>query len=193
MTTYISIMNNDMGVVETNYFTAFFTIVQFAISMFVAVIALIWLNPLVALVAILLSLLPLSVPKLFGKMLANAQSQYVQLLGKLNEKIKDFFEGFEVIKTFGVEKNANEAFSEVVGKSERSKYRFNISSAYVNSFANMLSVGVQFAIFLISGLFVLRGNLTIVMRDGEIVEKGSFDELCDMRGYFYSLNTVTGR
>ncbi|MCL1820923.1 MAG: ABC transporter transmembrane domain-containing protein, partial [Oscillospiraceae bacterium] len=87
---YLSIMNNDVGVVETNYITAFFTIVQFVISMVIAIGVLIWLNPIVALVAVILSLAPLSVPKLFGKKLAASQGQYVQFLGKFNEKIKDY-------------------------------------------------------------------------------------------------------
>ncbi|MCL1821131.1 MAG: ABC transporter ATP-binding protein/permease, partial [Oscillospiraceae bacterium] len=64
-------------------------------------------------------------------------------------------------KTFNVEKNAEQSFSEIAKVTEKGKYRFNIANANVNAFANMLSVGVQFAIFLVSGWFVLRGNLTV--------------------------------
>lgn len=158
---YISIMNNDIGVVETNYFTAYFAVVQSAIAMVIAIGVLVWLNPFVALITIILSLVPLSVPKLSGKRLADSQGLYVQFLGKFNEKVKDFLEGFEVIKTFGAERNVKLSFSEAAKNTEMKKYQFNKTNANVNAFANMLSVGVQFAIFLVSGWFVLRGDLTV--------------------------------
>lgn len=158
---YISVMNNDIALVETNYFNAFFTVVQFTMSLIFAIAALILLNPFVAAITSVLSIAPLSVPKLFGKKLGTLQGKYVGLLGKFTEKVKDFLEGFEVIKTFSVEKNAKESFMQIADKSENGKYCFNKANADVNAFANMLSVGVQFAIFLVSGYFVLRGDLTV--------------------------------
>ncbi|GHU76511.1 ABC transporter permease [Spirochaetia bacterium] len=158
---YMSIMSNDINLVETNYFTACFMALQCAFSMAIALGMLLWLNPLVAAVTIALSLIPLSLPVLFGKKLGSLQGNYSRLLGKFTEKIKDFLEGIEVIRTFGIERNAERVCTEAADNAETGKYHFNKANADVNALANMLSVGVQFAIFLVSGYFVIRGDLTV--------------------------------
>ena len=158
---YISIMNNDLNLVETNYFTTLFTTAQFAMSMVFAVAMLTWLNPFVAMITVILSIAPLSVPKIFGKRLGRLQGHVVEQLGLFTGRVKDFLEGFEVIKTFGVEKNAIHSFDESAKKVEIGKLRLGMANADTNAFANMLSVGVQFAIFLVSGFFVWQGFLTL--------------------------------
>jgi ATP-binding cassette subfamily C protein len=158
---YISIMSNDINTVETNYITAFFTTVLYSMQLIIAVIMLLWMNPAVAIIAGILSALPLAVPKLFGNKLSKLQGEYVASLGKLTEKLKDFLEGFEVVKTFGVEKNVERTFSDAATIAERGKYRYNKMNADANALTNMISVAVQFSIFIVTGFFVLQGSLTV--------------------------------
>jgi ATP-binding cassette subfamily C protein len=158
---YISILSNDINTVETNYITAFFTTIQYFMQLIIAVILLLWMNPAVGIIACLLSAIPLAIPKIYGTKLSKLQGEYLAILGKMTEKMKDFLEGFEVIKTFGVEKNVEKTFADSANMAEKGKYRYNKMNADANAFTNMIGVAVQFFIFIVTGFFVLRGNLTV--------------------------------
>jgi len=158
---YLSILNNDMGILETNYLEALLTKWRFGMSLGIAVLMLLWLNPVMALITVMLSLLPLSVSKIYGKRIGEAQGQFVASMGRLNEKAKDFLEGFEVIKTNLMERSAREGFGAAAAVLEGDKRRFNLVQAHANALGNLFGVGVQFVLFLVAGYFVLEGLLTV--------------------------------
>lgn len=158
---YISTLNNDVKTVEENYVKNFLECYENILLLLFAVVSIFFINPYVAIMAILLSLLPLTLPSVFGKKLGALQGNYVEQLGKYNEKIKDFFGGFEVLKSFHVENRALQNHNIVNTECEQSKYLLDKTTALVNSFGGVISLCVQFSIFLISGYFVISGSLSI--------------------------------
>lgn len=105
---YISILNNDVKMVEDNYFDNIFVIIRSVTMLATAVIFMICINIYVGVIAILLSVIPILIPMIFGKKLSKLKNGYSKALEVYNIKIKDIFTGFEVIKSFNIEKNIKE-------------------------------------------------------------------------------------
>ncbi|MBE6051846.1 MAG: ABC transporter ATP-binding protein [Clostridium sp.] len=61
-----------------------------------------YINPVISVVAIVFSVLPIYIPKIYGKTLSNAMENYSDNLKKYNRKIADIFNGFEVIKSYSM-------------------------------------------------------------------------------------------
>lgn len=158
---YISILNNDVKMVEDNYFDSTFKIIQCILKIICASAVLIFVNPIVAVIAIALSFIPMIIPANSGKKLAALKSSYSKNLEKYNEKIKDIFTGFEVIKSFNIEKNIKMNHDSVNKETEHKKYESYKANGVINAFSNLFSIGIQFTIFIISGFFVLSGSLTV--------------------------------
>lgn len=158
---YISILNNDVKVIEENFFKNFWDYYQNILMLVFALVSMFFVSPYVAMIAVLMSLLPLAIPSLFGKKLAALQKEYMHTLEKYNGKIKDFFTGFEVLKSFGVESRAADNHALISVESEQSKYLLEKMTAFVTTFGVAVSLCVQFSIFIISGYFVVHGHLTV--------------------------------
>lgn len=105
---YISVLNNDVNMVEDNYFDNVFVIIRSVTMLATAVIFMICINIYIGILAILLSLMPILIPMVFGKKLSKLKNEYSKALEIYNIKIKDIFTGFEVIKSFNIEKNVKE-------------------------------------------------------------------------------------
>ena len=157
---YISIFNNDLKMIETNYFSPIFLIVRNIVILVISLFMMLYINPIISLIAIILSFLPMLVPKVYGKVLSKVTELYSDDLKKYNRKIDDIFNGFEIIKSFSVENYIRESHSNENYIVEKSKEKTNIKRANADVFTNFIAVGMQFAVFLVSGLFVIRGELT---------------------------------
>lgn len=100
---YISILNNDLTVIENDYFANVPGMLEHGIMVIIASATLILFHPLIALIVIALSLIQLLVPKFLGDKLSKKNKTLMQELERYNAKIKDLFTGFEVIKSFRAE------------------------------------------------------------------------------------------
>jgi len=82
-------------------------------------------------------------------------------LAVLNEKVKDFLMGFEVIKTFGIEENVRRKFSKTALDAEKSRYEANRVSVKVGTVSGTFMVATQIITYLVAGYFVISGSITI--------------------------------
>lgn len=157
---YISILNNDVKMVEDNYFDNIFVIIRSVTMLATAVIFMICINIYVGIVAILLSLLPILIPMIFGKKLSELKNQYSKALEIYNIKIKDIFTGFEVIKSFNIEKNVKENHSKINASTEEKKYKSYYAEGVVNAISNAVACSIVIIIFIVSAYFVVKGMIT---------------------------------
>lgn len=110
---YISILNNDVKMVEYNFFDTIFIIIHNTAMLISAIILMIYINIFIGITAVVLSLFPVLIPMIFGNMLARLKENYSKALQVYNVKIKDIFTGFEIIKSFNIEKNIKENHSKI--------------------------------------------------------------------------------
>lgn len=102
--TYISILLNDLNVLEESYFHPVLLIVSDILVFSISVIALFRLNQSLAVVTIITGIIPFLIPKLTNKRLSLLRQEYSTNVGRFTTRIKDIFTGFEVMKSFNMSK-----------------------------------------------------------------------------------------
>lgn len=157
---YISIFNNDLNMLEANYFDSLFKIIRNVVVLIISCIMLIYIHPVVAFVGILLSCLPFLVTKIFGNKLSESTKDYSESLKKYNFILKDDFAGFEIIKSFLMERNIISIHDKVNSEVENSKKKSYYVKANADVATNFIAIGTQFAVYLVSGYFVIQGSIT---------------------------------
>lgn len=130
---YISVINNDVKTIETDYVEGNLIIITQTALFIMGLSAMFYLNPQIAIVVVVLSLLPIiATVSLNGKV-----DRYQNNVSKKNEgfttSIKDMFNGFTVIKSFGVEKEVSGAISQVNQDLESKKRTLNNTQALIQS------------------------------------------------------------
>ena len=158
---YISALNNDIDIIETKYFSTIPGLVRDVGSFLLAIGAMAVINPANAIIAVLMIALPLAAPLLYSKKLSSTQLASSTAAIRLNEKIKDALSGFEVIKTFGVEKNIQQKFARVAHRFMRAKFRSAVTMTDMSALLICMMLIVSFVNYFVAGFFVLRGTITV--------------------------------
>lgn len=158
---YISVMNNDIKFITDNYIQNILEMTKFIISATLSFVFLTILSPINALIALVLSLAPLVVPLLFGRKLAAVNEEHLAKLSKLNEKVKDFLSGFEVIKTFAIEREVGKIFFKSVNAAELAHLRVGKTTFGLATLTITTLIATQFITYLVAGYLVLTGRITI--------------------------------
>ncbi|MDE5590946.1 MAG: ABC transporter ATP-binding protein/permease [Acetatifactor sp.] len=158
---YITLLNQNLGTFEESYLKNLLSVYDSAIGILIAVILLVWIDPFIAVISIAAMAIPGLIPKVFGKRLGVLQSGIMQSAEKYNVKIKDIFNGFELIKTYQADKRLERLHDESANALEDSKARMADTMALLYALANMASVAVQFLIMTLAGIFAVKGLITI--------------------------------
>jgi len=158
---YISVINNDIKMVNEKYFAPVLALTKDISTMVFALGAMFFLSPVNAVIALVLTSAPLFMPMVFAKKLAATNMAHMEKLAVLNEKVKDFLSGFEVIKTFGITRNINEKFSGTANESAKAQYTASKASMDVGTFSGTVLVATQILTYIAAGYFVITGSITI--------------------------------
>ncbi len=158
---YITILNQNMSTFEESYLKNTMAIYESIVSIMFSAMALIYINPAVAVISIAAMSIPSLIPRLFGKALGSRQEQVMQDTAAYNGAVRDSLNGFEVIQTFGITDVMENRHLQAASGMERSKSQLSGTMAVLYGVSNMASVAVQFLIMVLSGVFAVRGMITI--------------------------------
>ncbi|MEG0330149.1 MAG: ABC transporter ATP-binding protein [Longicatena sp.] len=158
---YISLFNNNLTVVEENYIKNIISVFGSITMIIFAVIILIALNWLVAIVAILFSIIPAVIPQLFGKKLGKAQQDIALSSSNYNGNIKDIFNGFDVIKSYTIEERVKKEHDFYAQEVECKKCKSATLMGDLYGITNFASISVQFIIILFAGVLAAKGYITL--------------------------------
>lgn len=86
---------------------------------------------------------------------------YSDDLGRFTTKVKDMFTGFEVIKSFNIEKKAGSDYDKVNNKCENSKFRFTLMSSVINAISGGLGTLMFMGAMLIGVYFVIQKQMSL--------------------------------
>jgi ATP-binding cassette subfamily C protein len=183
---YISMFNNDVKLLETDYFDTVFSILRNVVIMILSLIMMLYIQPLIAFVAIILSLIPMIIPKMFSNKLSQSKNDYSFKTGRYNVILKDILTGFSVIKGYSIEKKVTEMHHAINIETESKKVRSLTVKANADVLTNFSAVGMQFSVYLLAGYFILNGQFSagstiaivqlmnkVVLPVFDIVEKGN--------------------
>lgn len=188
---YISILNNDISKIETDYFINIPNMLNNLITCIIATIALFIYSPLIGIVTIISSSITLIIPKLYGDKVSKKQNKYFNYLEIYNSKIKDIFNGFEIIKGFNIDNEIKFQHKNHVSNLEglQSEFRKASYNSYVlQSSLHYIGCIIQlvFSIYL-----VLIGNVTFGVLLGTMqVSNYVFNPIKSLSEDFLTLKSI---
>lgn len=157
---YISLFNNELKLIEQNYFNSIFLILRSIVILIVSLTIMVSIQPIVSCIAIVLSFLPVLIPKLCGKSLSVITERYTEQLKKYNRVVNDMFSGIAVIKSFELENYMSNQHTENNDMVESARRDLGKKKAVVDVFTNFIAVGMQFTVFVVAGIFVVLKQIT---------------------------------
>ena len=156
--TYLSALTNDCTSIETNYLDKEFWFI-FRMTSFAASLALmLFYSPLLTLVAIGVTFLPLMVSLLSGKKLSKQEVTVSDRNKSFTATVTDCLNGFPVVKAFRAEKPVSGLFSEENTRLENSKYKRSKLQIFINTLGQLSGMTAQVTVFFAGTYMVLTGK-----------------------------------
>ena len=156
--TYLSALSNDANSIEVNYLEKLFDLVMDAILCVGAFLMMLWYSPLLTLIALVLSLLPLGASLVAGKHLARREQEVSRKNDSFLSMVKDGLAGFSVVKSFKAEKDILRLFSQSNSQAEDGKRRRMCLAQVLRSLGSVAGVAAQFGVFLVAAALALQGD-----------------------------------
>lgn len=158
---YISIINNDVDILQRCYFSNIIFILQALFSFVIASLGLFKLNIYIAISILILSLIPVAVPYLFTKRLSNLKKIYSDSLSSFLKTAKDYLSGFEVIKSYNAQKRIFLKFNKINNDVEMSRYKVSKNNADMNLIVELFSYAAHFSALGIGTLLLINDKTTV--------------------------------
>lgn len=156
--TYISALTNDIQAIEQGYLWDTYTILDSLFTFIGAMALMIWYSPLLTLIAIGLSLLPLIASVLTGNKVAQEEKKVSDRNGSYTSTLKDCLGGFSVIKSFKAEAQMLRLFKVNVKKLSQAQCRKHKMKILVQMFGSVAGCAAQLGVFLFGGYLALSGK-----------------------------------
>ena len=154
---YISALSNDSTAIETNYLANIFVILDSAVLCAGALALMFYYSPLLTVISVGLSLMPLLASLLTGNLVAKAEKQVSDRNEAYMTTLKDCLVGFSVIKSFRAESQMRRLFAEKVREVSDAKCLRRKMSILVQMLSVSAGSIVQFGVFLIGAYLSMSG------------------------------------
>lgn len=145
---YVSALTNDCTSIENNYLTATFTLIELLFCFLGALIMMLYYSPVMLVLAVALSFLPVAVSMTAGNRLTEQEKE----ISKKNERfvsiVNELLSGFPVIKSFRAETQASHLFSQRNEQAEEAKKNKRRTEQLISLLANDAGIIAQMGIFL---------------------------------------------
>ena len=158
---YLSVLLNDMKLIEENYVVALLQIVQNIVLFIGTIILLIYFSPLVAVCLFICMIAMFVIPQILGNILENKQKDLSEELSLFTGKLKDIFLGYDVIRSFGIKNHIIKEFNEEDNKLVNVKFIVDKLIVINNGISQMLGTGTQVVAIFVSTYLVIKGEITM--------------------------------
>ncbi|MBR6472247.1 MAG: ABC transporter ATP-binding protein [Firmicutes bacterium] len=155
---YISALSNDVNTIERDFINMLQNTIQVGLAFIGALAVMIYLSPLLTLIAIGFSLLPILVSAFLGDRAAKAEKEVSDRKENYTGMMKDALTGFSVIKSFKAERSIarmHDASNEGVADASKKRSKVTINVAYASNFAGGI---LQFGVFFVAAAMALSGK-----------------------------------
>lgn len=155
---YVSALTNDCTSIENNYLTATFTLIELLFCFLGALIMMLYYSPVMLVLAVALSFLPVAVSMTAGNRLTEQEKE----ISKKNERfvsiVNELLSGFPVIKSFRAETQASRLFSQRNEQAEEAKKNKRRTEQLISLLANDAGIIAQMGIFLAGAWLAISGK-----------------------------------
>ena len=156
--TYISSLTNDIQVIEKGYLQNTFTIFSSLITFIGAMILMIWYSPVLTMIAVALSILPLAASLVTGSKVASEETKVSQCNEAYTATLRDSLSGFPVIKSFKAELQMIRLFRENVERLANAQCKRDKMKVLVALFGTVAGVVAQLGVFLFGAWLAISGK-----------------------------------
>lgn len=158
---FISLINNDVKLIEENYIKSFICIAKDILLFVMSLFLLLRINIYLTIVIVLIGWLPIFIPLLLNKKNQRLKETYSKNLEIFLEKIREVSQGFEVIKSFNIEHKITNLIYADNTNLENAKFKSSSFEGMLRATSIVTGFTMFFINLLISGYFVLKGDITI--------------------------------
>lgn len=155
---YVSALTNDCTSIENNYLAATFTLIELLFCFLGALIMMLYYSPVMLILAVALSFLPVAVSMMAGNRLTEQEKE----ISKKNERfvsiVNELLSGFPVIKSFRAETQASRLFSQRNEQAEEAKKNKRRTEQLISLLANDAGIIAQMGIFLAGAWLAISGK-----------------------------------
>ena len=157
----IALLENDVKLLETNYYTARLRLVELCSTFLFGVIAMFVINWKIAIAVIVASMIPVVFSGIYTKPMDQLQNEYSSNYGKYSSTIKNVLVNYNLIKVFFLEKKVLEDVSKNCIRQEKSKKNYQIRVGLAQNYSSLLGFAVVFAVFGVGSILVIQGKAKI--------------------------------
>ena len=145
---FLSKLSNDLKSIEENYFDCYITLIDIGISFIGAIVLMLWYSPVLTMVAIALSILPLLASIPASKEITRTEKNLSTENADFMEFMRDTLSGYFVIKSFHAESELEGRFHEENVKIEKAKFLRRFAEENINLLSTAASVVMRLGVFL---------------------------------------------
>ena len=145
---FLSKLSNDLKSIEEHYFDFYITLIDIGISFVGAIVLMLWYSPVLTMVAIALSILPLLVSIPASKEITKTEKNLSKENAGFMEFMRDTLSGYSVIKSFQAESELESRFHEENVKIEKAKFLRRFAEENINLLSTAASVVMRLGVFL---------------------------------------------
>lgn len=158
---YISVINNDVNTLVTNFSSPIWTLAGVGFSTVFSLIVMLLYSPLLAAVAVLCSFLSFLVPMIFTKQIKKKLVEKTVYEADLSVRLKEALNGHDVISAFGVFHQIRIRFSEANKALTNSYYKFTLLLSGLENCSAVMGKVIKFITFLVAGGMAVKGQISI--------------------------------
>ena len=155
---YVSALTNDCTLIENNYLAATFTIIELLFCFLGALIMMLYYSPVMLVLAVALSFLPVAVSMTAGNRLTEQEKEISEKNERFVSIVNELLSGFPVIKSFRAETQASRLFSQRNEQAEEAKKNKRRTEQLISLLANDAGIIAQMGIFLAGAWLAISGK-----------------------------------
>lgn len=144
----ISKLTNDLSSIEENYFDFYINLIDIGVSFVGAIILMLWYSPILTLIAISLSILPILVSIPASKQITKTEKHLSNENASFVEFVRDTLSGYSVIKSFNAEPELGQRFNDENKNIEKAKFLRRFAEENINLLSTAASVIMRLGVFL---------------------------------------------
>lgn len=158
---YISFFNNDINLLEENYYTQLVELISKAAQLILACIAICLINPLFLIIIIITMIISGVIPLLFSRKLSILNDDCLNKMEKTNGKLQNYFEGFSIIKSFNLIDNVTEDIRNSFNKVEDEKCKRKNVTEIIGTSLMCMTILLTLLTFILGGQLIFLNKLNI--------------------------------
>jgi ABC-type multidrug transport system fused ATPase/permease subunit len=158
---YISIITNDVKMIEDNFLVPLFEVVQYTVIFISSFAVMIYFDIIVTICVTVSIAIMFIIPSLLGGILEKKQNIFSAKLADLTGSLKDILSGFEIIKSYSMKEYVTQRFGAENDETIKSKYRVDKLIALNEGISSFLALMVQIVVLFLSAYFIITGRITV--------------------------------